>query len=154
MGTTNSDKFLEHLIAANAAGGLQIDTGLTDEESNELNQLESELRNWKHNKQLDKFKQLPAKLRQEIVDEALLKDLVSDYNHDRINVSEFDSYKRMLELRSKRHNPWADVNINHSYNDFNQNYYHWKYDSIFKQFTTEELVAAHTEVTLEEELSD
>lgn len=137
----------------------RISSGLTSKETDELNQLESEIKHWKHRKQLDKFRKLPANIRQEIVDEALLKDLLTDYEHNTIDETQFDNYERLAELRNKdNYNPWGNAKMgghyHHGYSEERYQVHHWKYSAIHSQFKTDELLEAHSEATLEEELSN
>lgn len=124
---------------------------MTTEETNELEMLEQDLTNWKKQQKLVFFKELPVHIRQDIADEAYLKEVAIKF--DTIQDASFDNISRMNVLKSKKDNrgpPTTHFTI--------ANIGHWdtsdgfKYKSFLDLFTKNEILTAHAEATLEEEL--
>lgn len=136
-------------------GAHRPDLGLyrpTEEDRKELQNLKDEFSRWKKNKKLESFKSLPAHLRQEIVDEAILRDLMTSNRNEPLN-QEFDGWKRMTELEEKFGpnylRPRAFIRPESDYMT-----HEYKYIQIIENFTLQELTNAHAEASLEDELKD
>lgn len=117
----------------------------SNEEIEELESLESELLKWKKQEQLNKFKLLPTHIRQEIVDEAIVNNLVNSQPSD----DEFEDITRLRELRGKI-NPQV-LRYSHD-NQSTLNSLKLKYEAFINKFTTNELMEAHIEASLEDEI--
>lgn len=151
-------------------GSITFGEQLTDAERKELNNLKEEKEKWIRQQRLKGFQKLPAHLRQEIVDEAYLKDCINNMNN--IDETEFDSNDRISELEQKESNAslatWMGQAHAHTINlQGASNWYilHtdgtsyqpidqmiFKYRKIINEFSTEELAEAHAAATLEESL--
>ena len=123
---------------------------ITDEERKELSDLEKELKNWRIQEQLKDFKNLPAHLRQEIVDEAILKNLMGSFEEE-IDENNFISIKRIKDLRAKQ---YPDMFFGRAMPDTGHGNYNFKYWPILNKFTTEQLQQAHADASLEDELAE
>jgi hypothetical protein len=131
--------------------------GLTSEEIKELDQLEIEAKAFIKQSKLNKFKGFPSHLRQEVVDDAYIRDLIASLGNE--NEKNFPDAARLNHLRNKKqnYNYPGQVHISSS------SYFHYdglvngsfvsKYEHILKHFTTEELAKAHAEACLEEDIS-
>lgn len=124
------------------------DYGLTPEEEKELQSLTEEKNRWLKEQQLKYFQNMPAHLRQDILDHSLIRDLVNGMTN--IDESKFHSIDRLNELNYRNNHILfkADMDIN-----YDSNYYS-KYLFILNIFSTEELAEAHANATAEESLSD
>ena len=127
---------------------------MSKEEVEELKELEKELRVWKKQEELNKYKLLPSHIRQEIVDEALLVDLMG--NAEPLN-QKFEYWERMQELRHRENEASSYSNHVHAGN-YNgpspSGGFTLKYGPILNKFKTDELLEAHAEASLEEEIAD
>jgi len=126
--------------------GIFIDV-LTKEECDRLAELEKELKKHKKQKKLKMFKELPAHVRQRIVDESYVNDFVRDmYNVDSSGFEHEEEF-RNLNARDNR------LRIDNAAG-FGESFYRSRYDIIFEQFTGEQLADAHGAATLEESLGE
>lgn len=127
---------------------------MSDKEKDELKGLEAELNKWKRLEKLRKFKSLPSHIRQAIVDEAILKDLMGDMDEG-VDENKFPDYDRVKDLRSKqkpnflRNAQFRGHNVN-----IHDHQHMFKYGFILEKFTTDELMEAHAEASLEDEIAD
>lgn len=135
--------------------GVQI----TKEEESELRELEEECKSYVKNKKLQEFKKLPKNLRQRIVDILVLKTFSHDINS--VDENSFEKVDRIKELRRKIPNSQY----------YNNNAYYGSQGAIYSTtanfsleestimnivnaFERDDLLKAHAEVSLEEELGD
>jgi hypothetical protein len=134
-------------------GGLsaQIYPSLTPEEQKELETLEQEHRSFIKVNRIKKFQNLPKHIRQEIVDEAYIRDLTQSLASD--DDKDFEHLQKLQSLRSKNsyNNGYATVTsigglMHQEYN------YSGKYHNIIRHFVTEEIAQAHAQSCLEEAL--
>lgn len=127
---------------------LKVVNGMSQEEYDELQELKAELKKWKQQQKLLLFQQMPAHIRQQIVDEALVSDTLKKMNN--VPEAEFPEFTRLQQLRK------MDLrSINFRYHDDMlglQQAPDFKWASLFNQFTVEELIEAHTNATIEEEI--
>lgn len=134
---------------------------MTSIQKDRLETLNKEFEIWKKQQKLVKFKTLPSHIRQEIVDESIVKDLVSKIND--IDLDGFPDKKELDKLvnlqtstNKQYQGPYATMAITSSFglstNSMNVDVQ--KYSKILSMFTTEELMRAHTEACLEDEISN
>jgi len=124
---------------------------LSEKEQAKLQQLRKDKINWLKQEKLNNFKKLPAHLRQEIVDEANIKDFVNSIaNIDKAGFPdqvEIDTLESKSNSHSTLNGTWVGVD------GFNTTLHMpSKYQTIINEFTKEELGSAHAEATLEEAL--
>ena len=118
---------------------------LSQEEAAELRELEKELEKHEKQNKLNKFKALPVHIRQSIVDESILKDFSDEYfNNNEKDFMHADRLKDLSTLQANMYYPISSPNF-----DFN-----FKFLPLLSDFTTEELLEAHAEVSLEEQIAD
>jgi hypothetical protein len=127
---------------------------ITPEESKELEILEQEHRVFIKTNRIKKFQSLPKHIRQEIVDEAYIRDLTQSLasNDDK----DFEHLQKLQSLRSKQsyHNGYAATVISVGGLMHQEYNYSGKYHNIIIHFTTEEIAKAHIEATLEEAIGN
>lgn len=123
----------------------------TKEELKELKELEEEMVRWRKSKKLNCFKQLPSHLRQEIVDEAMLKSLMQSNEADPL-YQEFEGWNRLTELRNKKGENHLRSNVIHR--EIDRNKLQYKYLPIILRFSLDELMEAHASASLEDEISN
>lgn len=127
---------------------------LTVEELTELSNLQRERDNFVKHKRLSKFKLMPATIRQSIVDEGYLDDLIKDF--DNANDSDFPDAARLSELKRKQDAAnggyMSATSLSAIYSNDHIEITTRKYWAIRKHFTTEELAKAHAEACLEENI--
>lgn len=128
---------------------LRQHASISHKEQEELDTLKRSLSKWKHQEKLKRFQELPSHIRQEIVDEALLRDCVRDI-HDEASIDEkqFPDYDRLIELKLKNQEK------NDRCVDSNRFTGSSKYQAIISVFKTEELVEAHAQASLEDEIAE
>lgn len=122
---------------------------LTENESKKLDSLKEERDKWIKNEKLNNFKELPAHVRQDIVDEAFIKEFIEDI--DMVNTDDFPDQKELENLEAKEanvYNQFTDKDIDKG-GHYPMNF---KYGRILDEFTREELMLAHTDATMEEAL--
>ncbi len=122
---------------------------LTSEESTELSSLEADLEVWHKQQKLAKFKELPTHIRQEIADEACMKYMYDDFYN--VDESKFEYIDRINELKIKQGMAYntsyymgAQTDCDHAHN--------YKYHSFINEFNKKQILMAHAEATLEEEI--
>jgi hypothetical protein len=127
---------------------------LTTEEAKELEALEQEHKTFIKANRIKKFQNLPKHLRQEIVDEAYIRDLTVSLTSD--DDKDFEQIAKLQALRNKNsfHNGYA-VSMSGLSGLMHQDSFiiTGKYSNIIKHFTTEEIAKAHADVTLEEAIN-
>lgn len=121
---------------------------ISKEEEQELKQLREEETQWRKNKKLELFRKLPSHLRQEIVDEAILKSIVTN---DHL-ADDFHGFKRIRELEEKEGSYKYATRLTSIAVD--QWQFDYKYAIIINTFTLEELSDAHSEASLEDALEN
>lgn len=134
---------------------------ITASEKARLEDLEKELVVHIKTSKLNAFKALPKDLRQEIVDEGLLRDCLISMNSN--HEGSFPDAAELSSLRNKNQNHYNGYNsihpglggLNHAMGlgSFGHDYHvsiGGKYGQILAQFKTEELIKAHAEAALEE----
>jgi hypothetical protein len=126
---------------------------ISTEDLKELEGLETEVKQFVKQKKLSKFRALPRHLRQEIVDDGYVRDLIKDMSE--ASEQDFPDAQRLAELRNKRHS-WNSahhtVNIGSMFSYELPGGFSSRYSQILNQFTTEELAKAHADACLEEDL--
>lgn len=135
-----------------SAYSLPQSPSLTPEERERLRDLESQLNQHRKFEKLKKFKALPCHIRQDIVDNSYLKDLLYEITSNKCDET-FENLEELNRLRLIKNN---NIFISTSYGvpyDVHLNSYDPKYDTILNLFNTEELAKAHAEACLEENLS-
>lgn len=125
---------------------------MTDKEKEELKGIEAEMDKWKIMQKINKFKALPTHIRQDIVDEAILRDLSFDIDKEE-DISKFPDYKRFRELKEKRR-PEIQFDSMHRVRHGGSDSFIFKYGPVLAKFSTEELMEAHAEASLEDEIAD
>jgi len=128
---------------------------MSSEEAKRLNDLENELKVHITFEQIKKFKGLPRHIRQEIVDDAYIRDLMVEMR-DSAHENSFERKSELDTLRLKERNRWNGMyhtgsivsgwSIHEGSNT--------KYSAILGKFTTEQLAKAHAEVCLEEDINE
>lgn len=129
---------------------------MTDEEKEELEEMKTMMAKWKRREQLSKFKNLPTHLRQEIVDEAIIKEKAVDIVRE-IPDTAYPDYERFQELKQKQglhNNIFGGLHMDTIRPNYNHSGFVFKYAPIINEFSSDELQEAHSEASLEEELSD
>lgn len=120
---------------------------ITPKEEEELNELEGDFELWKKHQELLAFQGLPSELRQEIVNEALIKDMMDKIDH--VDESEFDDIDRLNELRNKKS---PGIRFAHARGFIVSSPSPYRYINVLERFTLSELMDAHAAASLEEEL--
>lgn len=135
-----------------STASVRIQPRLTVEEEERLLDLESQLRAHIKFEQLNIFKRLPRHLRQDVVDEAYLNDLVNDMDEGK-HKSSFQFKDELESLRCRRYNSslYSSAYTTGLSGIVAQA---GKYYYIISKFSTEELARAHAEVCLEEDLAN
>jgi len=147
------------------SGTINATPPLTDEEKKKLQQLREDRVRWIKEKKLNDFQKLPSHIRQEMVDEAYVRDFLNAI--DNVNIIDFPGNKEVMELEVKEtYNSyngttilttmggnWPTNNIRLDGADYHiYNHVNFKYGKILDEFTTSELAEAHAAATLEETL--
>lgn len=132
---------------------------LTKEQHERLAELKKELEVWKRHQKLNKFKELPAHIRQEIVDEAIINDMVSNINN--IKESDFPNQQELLQLINCKssNNIFATVDgtslgLSYNYHLGSSHSNISRYTSIIQCFTKDELIKAHLDASIDDEISN
>lgn len=149
------------------SGAISMET-ITAEEKQELEDLEKEKQSWFKQQRLKGFQRLPAHIRQEIVDEAYIKDFINEMSE--IDENQFEGQSRINELKSKEQIQMLLSTFGHQLNVSGNQWYSphtfagtsdqpidqmvFKYGKIINEFTTQELAEAHSAATIEENLED
>ena len=124
---------------------------LTAEEEKEIEILEAEARNFVKTNRIKKFQALPRHLRQDIVDESYIKDLVESLMLD--DSKDFEHMDKLNNLRAKR--SFSNLNGVISVGGWSPHQENnWKYGGIIKHFTTKELAEAHAQICIEEDINN
>lgn len=146
--------------------GLHQSKPITKEEQAELDSLENELKSWTKVQKIIAFKFLHRNLRQDIVDEACYMDFYK--NIMSVDASKFPDATKLAELQEKKQGYYIDsnglrvtgihagVNLGYAYAysyGYSAGSPSWRFAEIHGIFTKEELMTAHAEITLEEELN-
>jgi hypothetical protein len=134
-------------------GGLQAISfpTLTPEEKKELETLEQEHKIFIKQNRIKKFQNLPKHLRQEIVDECYIRDLVEALasNDDK----DFQDMAKLQSLRNKNNHSSGFGGLISVTSGYSMSYGGssvGKFGMITQHFTTEELAQAHAQACLEE----
>jgi len=147
--STNSSITVNNALAStnNITVSGTIHKPLTAKEETRFTELKLQQRVWLKTEKINKFKELPPNIRQEVVDEACLIKCISDiYNVDESGFENHLELEKLEEIRNN--NNWLGVSGN-GYHDTNSQY---KYFQITNMFTREELIDAHSAATIEEAL--
>jgi hypothetical protein len=124
----------------------EIISQFTVDEEEELKELKVERDKYLTQQRLIAFQQLPAHIRQEIVDEAYLKETIREISS--VDDSKFPNIKRYHQLKKKMDS--SKVTFDVTSNVYLG--YQYKYADLLNLFTLEQLTEAHTSATLEEQL--
>lgn len=127
-------------------GGVANVSSLTLEESEELRQLEIELSLAKRNERIAIFKKIPIDIRQCIVNQLILDDALMQMRT--CNGNGFESNARLLNLKSRNSISFGHGNISAT-SAFG---YQSGTAPILEFLTKEEVINAHLEQSLEEQL--
>jgi hypothetical protein len=131
---------------------------MTKQQENRLDELQKEFDLWKKRQKLMAYKRLPPHIRQDIVDEALYKKMIIETN--KIEQTDFPDFKELKDLKSLResgqhlYSGIASTPFSSSIFGHTQSLDVGKYAVILSEFSLEELMQAHTEASLDDELSD
>lgn len=120
---------------------------ISKEEEKELNNIEKEYELWVKQYKLNYFKSLSSHIRQSIVDEAIIRKMSIQIG--KLEEEDFPNVKRMRELRTKQDPRYMPGMVSQSRR---QGEYSYKYLPIISYFTLDELLNAHAEATLENEI--
>lgn len=120
---------------------------ISKEEEKELNNIEKEYELWVKQYKLNYFKSLSSHIRQSMVDEAIIRKMSLQIN--KLDEEDFPNVKRMRELRTKQDPRYMPGMVSQSRR---QCEYSYKYLPIISYFTLDELLNAHAEATLENEI--
>jgi hypothetical protein len=123
---------------------------ISEDEVKELESLEEEVKAWERQQKLVHFKELPRHIRQNIVDEACIKVMLQQMNN--VDTSKFEGWARLEELKNKR-NIVRGVTLTAVNGSIYMGHdYTYKYNGITSEFSKEELIDAHAEATIEEDM--
>ena len=123
---------------------------LTSEQQEELDALKVERNNYMNSEKIKSFKELAPHVRQKIVDEACIYDSVNAINN--IDYTNLEGNARYNELIDIQNSQWGTLGSG-SGSVYDRGYeINSIYSGIIRHFSKEELVNAHAEVTIEEEL--
>ena len=130
---------------------------MTDEQKERLAELKKELNIWRKQQKLNKFKGLPEHLRQEIVDEAIVNDMILKIQD--VQDSDFPGYQELANLTSIKmpNNLFGpiDINFSASFAGYSASTITaTKYYAIISLFTKDELMNAHMEASIEEQINN
>jgi hypothetical protein len=123
---------------------------LTLEETEELRQLEIELSLAKRNQRIAIFKKLPIDTRQDIVNQLLLDDAFSQMRT--CSGDGFESNARLTHLKSRAAPSFGHSGITAGYATTPFGYHQSGTSAILEFLTKEEVINAHLEQSLEEQL--
>jgi len=123
------------------------------EEIIELEELELDLERWKRSEKLKIFQKLPAHIRQDVVDEIIIRDLLNDIENVNTKPENFSDYSRVKELRSKIQSANSYITPYRVTHDSHYPYMS-KYSFLINTFTASELMEAHASASLEDEIVD
>lgn len=145
-----------------SSNSLTVNT-MSEDERKELADLREEKKRWIRQEKLRAFKELPSHLRQDIVDEAYIKNSLDKMRS--VDESKFDSQQRLLDLEHKEASTYQTtyggtftfqpsmwMTSGQLDVDLGTNMW-YKYGPIIDEFTLDELANAHSEATLEEQLT-
>ncbi|CAB4125239.1 hypothetical protein UFOVP53_88 [uncultured Caudovirales phage] len=131
---------------------------MTTDEKERLAELRKELEIWKKQQKLNKFKEFPTHIRQEIVDEAIVSDMISKIHG--IKDTDFPGHQELHKLSSIKlpNNMFNGVNLTGLSASFagyaSPSYSVQKYYAIISLFTKDELINAHIEASIDDEISN
>lgn len=152
--TAGTRTYISGSLTTGMYGSLQ-GVSMSSEETKRLNDLENELKAHISFEQIKKFKALPRHIRQEIVDDAYIRDLMVEMR-DSAHENSFERKSELDTLRLKERNKWNGMY--HTGSMVNGWSYpegsNTKYSAILGKFTTEQLAKAHAEVCLEEDINE
>ena len=139
------------LTWGSSATSVTLPHPLNSEEEKELENLQKDMNAWKKAKKIASFKTLHQELRQEIVDEACYIEFIK--NMENVNELEFQDYQKIQALKV-RQSPYFIGGISSGCVQGGAHYIGntWKFQQIHQTFTKDELMMAHSEASLEEEL--
>jgi len=118
---------------------------MTKEDHVRLQELQGLLAKWKLHKRLICFKQLSAKIREEIIEEKQAYNIINKANN--VDTSDFKELAELNHLQMKNSYMGYHMNIN-----CNTENYPLKYSIFVLNFTYDQLLEAHASVAIEEEL--
>lgn len=123
---------------------------LTLDEAEELRQLEIELSLAKRNQRITIFKSLPTYIRQNVVDQLILDNALSQMRT--CDGEGFESNTRLAHLKSRAAPSFGYNGISAGYSTTPFGYHQSNTSAIIEFLTKEEVINAHLEQTLEENL--
>jgi hypothetical protein len=127
---------------------------ITKEDEAKLAELKKELEQHKKLKKIELFKSLPANIRQSIVDDMTIEDFANTLE-SKANGDDFDGLAEIKRLEAMR-----PLTMTYQYGSsfstatMHIDYMHVKYGKILQHLSKEEIIAAHLEKTLEDEISE
>lgn len=127
---------------------------ITKEDEKKLAELKKELEQYKKLKKIELFKSLPANIRQSIVDDITIEDFANTLE-SKANGDDFEGLAEIKRLEAMR-----PVTMNYTYSasfstaNIHIDYIHIKYGKILQHLSKDEIIAAHLEKTLEDEISE
>lgn len=126
---------------------------ITKEDEHKLAELKKELEQHKKLKKIELFKSLPANIRQSIVDDMTIEDFANTLE-SKANGDDFEGLAEIKRLEAMK-----PITMNYNYANFstvgmNIDYIHIKYGKILQHLSKDEIIAAHLERTLEDEISE
>lgn len=127
---------------------------MTKEEETKLVELERELEQHKKQQKIKAFKMLPPSIRQGVVDDIVLDTFTKSLSNS--NEETFDQMVEIKRLRAMKpvQNHFSFSGLSSQIANIHIDYMHMRYSEILKYMTKEEIIAAHLEASLEEEISD
>jgi hypothetical protein len=130
---------------------------MTSEQKERLAELRKGFDIWRKQQKLNKFKGLPEHLRQEIVDEAIINDMALKIQD--VQDSDFPGHQELANLTSIKVSSGIfdsiDINFSASFTGYNASIITTtKYYAITSLFTKDELMNAHMEASIEEQINN
>jgi hypothetical protein len=125
---------------------------ITKEDEAKLAELKKELEQHKKLKKIELFKSLPANIRQSIVDDMTIEDF-SNTLESKANGDDFEGLAEIKRLEAMRPMTYQ-YGISFSAATMYIDHMHVKYGKILQHLSKDEIIAAHLEKTLEDEISN
>lgn len=135
---------------------------MTKEQKEKLSELRVELENYKKHQRVVEFKKLPPHIRQEIIDECLIKKMLNAVQEiDITKCPDYVEFKKLKDLEDASNQnlygtlATAGYMTGTTFAGYNQTVYTMsKYGTILDLINHDELMKAHAEASLEDELRD